>query len=117
MEPETQEPEGLNPMQLEMCQKLLDLLPPDEQVRAVNLAYCDELKKSWRLTVRKRKLEEEREKQPEEETEKKLKKEPETVSEAEESEAEDDKKHEEEQETQLEHEWGPPDTSQDKCDA
>ena len=96
-------PDMFGPMQCENCQKLLNLLPPDEQVRALRLLACDELEKSMRKNYsRKRKLEEEREKTPEEETEKKLKEEPETQTQALESEAETKKMHAEGQDTQLE---------------
>ena len=99
MEPETQEPE-MSKKQCEMCQKLLDLLPPDEQLRALDLLQCDQLEKSMRENLKKRKLEEERDTAERLKELRKLKEEPETQPEALESEAETQQKHEEQQDTQ-----------------
>ena len=107
MEPETQEPQ-MSPEQCEMCQKLLDLLPPDEQLRALALWECDQLDKSMREKLEKRSLEEKGDTAERTRDLKKLrlnesqtlKGEPETQPQALESEAEPQQKHEEQQDTQ-----------------
>ena len=76
-----------------MSQRMLDLLSPDEQLRALALLQCDQLEICTRENMKRRKVF-----RPE--TEKKLQEEPDTQPEALESEASTEKKHEEEQGTQ-----------------
>ena len=87
---------------------MLDLLPPDEQLRALALLQCDQLEKRMREKLEKRILEEEQDTAERMRDLKKLrlnesqtlKGEPETQPQALESEAETQQKHEEQQDTQ-----------------
>ena len=91
-----------------MAQRMLELLPPDEQLRALALLQCDQLEKSMREKLEKRIREEKGDTAERMRDLKKLrlkesqtlKGEPETQPQALESEAETQQKHEEQQDTQ-----------------